>query len=696
MAPEQFEGADADVRSDIWAFGCIVYEMLTGKPPFAGQSHAGLIASILNSEPRAPIEIFPATPPTIDHIVRRCLMKDPEARWQSIADVTSELRWAASVATPPPVSGRVRLAAATAGLALLLLVGGAAWQASRGEARAGSSTPMKFTFVPQPGLTLTPFGSASTPHFALSPDGTRLAFVATAIGRSPSLWIQPLGDRVAQEVAGSANASMPFWSSDGQSIGFFADGRVKTIPVGGERPTVVASVMDGAGATWHGNTILIGRSSGPIVRFDLDTRTRSDATVFSGDDRGHRFPQFLPDGHRFIYAAVAGVVMLGDLSSTGSRELTKGAATAMYREPGMLLYVRGRQKKLVAQSLDPASLQATGSPREVLEPVDYAAGSGYLAVSIGPDLIAYWDGSRVATDYAWYDRDGNTLPQFAVPTDAVGAAISPTGERVAFTRVPGENASDERPQVWLMDTRANLTRLSFGSRGASRPIWSPDGESLLFSTASGGDIEILRRSIKNLELEESLGKVHVDARTNTAGNFPATGWSPDRKVVLVSVANAGSGRDIVALATDTKQVTALLHDESTEIQASFSPDGKHIAYASNRNGPWEVFVEPYPPTGKQWPVSTAGGSQPVWRRDGKELFFLAPDGAMMALDVVPGTAPIGHTAHKLFQTRARQTYPPYPVLYDVTSDGQRFLIESVRQGTAPTISVVANWHPPAR
>lgn len=696
MAPEQLEGADADTRSDIWAFGCIFYEMLTGNPPFAGQSHASLIASILNSEPRPLMELAPSTPASIDHIVRRCLAKAPEARWQSITDVTSELRWAATQTTPPAATGRWRLAAGAAALALVALAAAGLWQSARSEARPIASAPLKLSFVPQPGLTLTPFGSSSTPHFALSPDGTRLAFVATAAGRSPSLWIQSLDARVAQEVSGSGNAAMPFWASDGQAIGFFADGRVKTIPIGGERPAVVASVLDGAGATWQGNTILIGRSSGPVVRVDVPTRERSEVTAFTESDRGHRFPQFLPDGHRFIYTATAGLVMLGDLSSTTRRELIKGSGTAIYRDPGMLLYVRGGPRKLIAQPVDAASLQTTGSPREVLEPVDYAPGSGYLAVSIGRDLIAYWDGSRVATDFEWYDRGGTRLTQLAVPTDARRVAISPDGQRVAFTRALSENTSETRSQIWLMDSRGSVTRVSFGSNSASGPIWSRDGQWLAYSVASGGIVQVLRRALKNLAVEESLGTVPVDARTNSSGNFPATGWSPDTKVVLVNVTNPGSGRDIVALSTETKQVTPLLQDEATEIQASFSPDGKQIAYSSNKTGPWEVYVEPYPRTGVQWQVSTAGGSQPVWRRDGKELFFLAPDGAMMALDVVPGTAPIGRTARALFSTRARQTYPPYPVLYDATSDGQRFLIESVRPGTAPTISVVVNWRPPSR
>jgi len=352
----------------------------------------------------------------------------------------------------------------------------------------------------------------------------------------------------------------------------------------------------------------------------------------------------------------------------------------------------------MAQTVDPVSLQPAGPPREVLDPVDYAAGSGYPAISFGSDLVAYWDGSAVATQLAWFDRKGNPLPQLPTPVNAHRVAISPDGRRVAFTQASGE-ATEGRSQVWVMDLDGTVTRWSFAPDNATAPIWSHDGSWLLFTGSTRGRdaIEIFRRALSGPAREESIGKFRVDGGSNNAGNYYATDTTEDMRTILASVTNPATGRDIVAVSAGSEQVTPVVNELGTDIQARFSPDGKQIAYASNlNNGPMEIYVEPFPRTGERWPISSGGGSQPAWRRDGKELFFLAPDGMMMASDMTPGAAPSGRPAKKLFSTRARQTYPPYPFVYDVTFDGQRFLIDSVVPGTGPTISVVVNWSPVPR
>jgi serine/threonine protein kinase len=437
MAPEQIEGRDADTRSDIWAFGCALYEMLAGVPPFSGKSPASLIANILNAQPASLVERRPPLTHAVDHIVRRCLDKEADARWQSVADVAHELRWAT---TADPVAPRASilsiwrqpivmfpallLAISTATVALLVR--------GRAPVQQPALAPLRLTLVAPQGLALTPFYSGGGPHFALSPDGERIAFVASAEGRPPSLWILDLDSRGPREVAGSYEASSPFWWPDGQSLGFFAEGRVKTISLRGTRPTAMAPVLDPAGATSNGDVILVGRGSGSVLRIPVRGGASTEATVLRPDAGGHTWPQFLPDGRHFIYTESSGSVMLAALDSPESTPLLETGATAVYAPPGFLLFVRSR--KLMAQAVDPASFKPIGDPREVLDEVGYAGGTGYAPVSVAAKgLLAYWDGTTVATNAEWLDRRGNRLPSLAVP-DGPHLAISPDGRQVAFNR----------------------------------------------------------------------------------------------------------------------------------------------------------------------------------------------------------------------------------------------------------------------
>ena len=325
MAPEQIEGNEADVRSDIWAFGCVLYEMLTGTAPFDGRSPASLIANILNTEPR-PLAVARQSlaTSTVDHVVHRCLAKNPDARWQAIADVAHELRWAASAETSTEAAQRrpawQQPLFYAAALLLMAVALTGAWIVLR-PVRDAAVSPMQLSFGTPADLEVTAFGSYGTPHFAVSPDGTRIAFVASARGRQPSLWIRPLDSRVAQEVPRSDDASAPFWFPDGQSLGFFAEGRLWTTRLRGESPSLRATVIDSAGGASNGEVILIGRNAGSVLRVPAAGGPATEATVLSSDVGGHRWPQFLPDGRRYIYSAAGGTLMIASVDSTASREL---------------------------------------------------------------------------------------------------------------------------------------------------------------------------------------------------------------------------------------------------------------------------------------------------------------------------------------------------------------------------------------
>jgi eukaryotic-like serine/threonine-protein kinase len=643
------------------------------------------------------LERRPPLTHAVNHVVRRCLEKDPEARWQSMADVAHELRWAT---TADPVAPRVSilrvwrqpivmfpallLAVSTAAVALLVR--------GRAPVKQPALAPLKLTLVAPEGLALTPFYSSGGPHFALSPDGERIAFVASAVGRPPSLWIRDLDSRVPQEVAGSNEASSPFWSPDGQSLGFVAEGRWKTVSLRGTRPTTLALVLDPAGATSNGDVILAGRGTGSVLRIPVRGGAPTEATVLRPDSGGHRWPQFLPDGRHFIYNESRGV-MIAALDSPESTRLLETASTAVYAPPGFLLFVPVRSNRLMAQAVDPASFKPTGDPREVLDEVRYAGGTGYPPVSVAAKgLLAYWDGTTVSTNAEWLDRRGNRLPTLPVPLEGTHLAVSPDGRQVAFIR---QAPSAPLPSIWLMDVSGNSSRFSFTSGGAWRPIWSADGRHVLFTSYSGKDLLLLRRPVSGAEKEQVVATVPLPLAQEGFGNYYITDWSDDARTALITGAQPGTGRDVMAFSVETGRLSPVFQTAAFEIQPRFSPDSRWIAYASNESGRWEVFVEPFPPSGTKKQVSMDGGSQPVWRRDGRELFFLAPDAKLMAISVTPGaTLPFaGGTPQALFQTRLRPSYAPWPVNYDVTPDGQRFLMNAVRSDTGPTISIVVNWKP---
>jgi Tol biopolymer transport system component len=680
MAPEQIEGGDADTRSDIWAFGCVLYEMITGSRAFSGKSHASLIANILQSQPPPIRHVQPLASPALDHIVQRCLEKDPEMRWQSIADVGRELRWASTapdaVSGPAP-GGRGRGWILLGLAATLLLAAGVSAAIVLRPAAIPERSQMKVTLLPPANLAFTPFASSGTPHFALSPDGRHIAFVAAAPGRAPSLWVRPLASRVARELPGSDDAVSPFWSANGQSIGFFAQGYLKTIALNGERPTNLVRVTDHAGGAWSGDVILIGHGRGPLERIAATGGPPTAAT----DQGSGMWPQFLPDGRHFILTERGSSVRLGVLDSMTTTELRhSGGGTAVYANTGHLLYVEDR--RLMAQAVD-RSWKPVGTARQIMDDVRSAVGSGFPPVSISADgLLAYWDGTTVSTVWEWFDGKGNPVPAIPVPADAgdLHIARARADGRVVYT-TRGEGSVQ---QVWLMDSTGRTSRLTFTSGRATLPVWSSDGREILFTSIVDGMTAVFRQPTGGLERERLIAKL-------PGGNRRVMDWSRDRRHALLTVVEPETGFDIAVLSVDTGQIAPLIHTTATEVQARFSPDGRWIAYASDETGRWEVFVEPFPVSGTRSQVSRNGGSQPIWRDNGEELYFLAPDGKLMSAAAKTGTTFSIDTPRPLFQTRMRPTYPPYPVDYDVTADAQRFLINAVRPDTGPVISIVANW-----
>ena len=691
MAPEQIEGLEGDVRTDVWGFGCVLYEMLTGCKAFDSKSAAGVLGNILNARVPPVRDRQPAISRAIDHIVQRCLEKDPDARWQSMADLSHELRWA-SVAeddcAAPPRSIWKHPAVYLAGLAFA--AGGFALSRfTLPSAAIPMSGPvMKLAFVAPAGLTFTPFGANGNPHYALSPDGSRIAYVAAAAGRAPSLWVQRLDSRAPQEVPGSSDAGGPFWSSDSRFIGFFSEGKLRRAGLASEQSQVLATT-DALSGTWSGEVILLGSGIGPIIRTSASGGQSSPVTTVEAGDVGHRWPQFLADGRHFTYSLTrSGDARIAALDSTASSTLVASASTVVPFDSSHVLFVAPQSTTLRAQELDLASLKLTGAPRDVAESVRSLPGSGYPPASVSnTGLLAYWDGTSVATALTWYDRNGATLVGLPVPEDPANFEISPDGRRLVYQRsIPAGGG------IWVMDMGGVTSRLPVSTPGPVRPIWARDGASIAFSATASTGITLGRRALSGAGREQVFGEVALPDRGNTgAANFYANDWSGDGRVALVSVTQPETGRDILLFSTETSRATAFVQAAAAQVQPRFSPDERWVAYTSNETGRWEVFVDRFPGAGVHQQVSYGGGAHPVWRRDGKELFYAAPDGKLMAVTVTPGDRWVPAASRPLFATRMRPLYPPYPYAFDVSPDGQRFLIKEVRPGTGAVISLITDW-----
>jgi serine/threonine protein kinase len=685
MAPEQVQGAEGDARTDVWGFGCVLYEVLTGTRAFDGKSPASVLANILQG-PVPPVRTRrPEVGRTIDHLVQRCLEKDPDARWQSIADVAHQLRWASSLDETIPVPGRPiwKRPAAYAGALVFAAAGVAVSRLIDTSAAPPDAPQWKLALVAPTGLSFTPFGSAGYPHYALSPDGSRIAYVAAAAGRAPSLWVQRLDARTADEITGSNDAYAPFWSSDSQSVAFFSDGKLKRSGLESEQSEVLVST-DASGGTWRGDVILVGTGYGPIMRVSASGGGLSPVTTVKVGEVGHQWPQFLPDGRHFIYARAreAGFA-IGALGSTASATLRESSSTPVAVGSSHVLFVPTGSTKLQVQALDLPSLRLTGHPRDVLESVRALTGSGYPPASASDTgLVAYWDGTTVTTGFNWYDRRGTplTLP---VPADAPVFALSPDGGRIAWHRPAAEGGG-----LWLMDRSGVASPVTVSAPGAIRPIWARDGASLRFTADGEAAIKLMRRDLDG-GADEVLGEVP----TSSAGDFYANDWSREGNTALVSITQLGTGRDIVVFSTATGRTRPFVVGRGAQVQPRFSPDERWVAYTSNETGRWEVFVESFQVPGSRHQASVGGGSQPIWRRDGTELFYVAPDGKLMATSVTPGARWVPATARALFATRMRPLYPPYPYTYDVSPDGQRFLIREVRPNSGVVISILINWRP---
>ena len=691
MSPEQVEGKEADARSDIFALGAVLYEMATGKRAFEGKTAASTIAAVLAADPPPISSVQPLSPTALESTVRSCLAKDPDERLQSVHDVKLQLRWVKEHASsasgvssvrPQPVKRSAFAFAGWAVAGLLLLVVGALavwWPRNR----QADSTMFFNSSVPFPAQ-----------YVSLSPDGQTLAFVAYSNQANKNvIYIQQIGGRNASVLLGTEGATYPFWSPDGRSLAFFAQGKLKRTDVSsGRSAQIVADAPFGRGGAWSPDgTILftpdawsglyrVASSGGTAVQV-----TKTDRSEYQVS---HRWPIFLPDGRHFLYLACNfsgrldhNMVLLGSLDSDEKRVIVNASTNVAYVDPGYLVY--WRDNALVAQRFDLRSYSLTGEPRPITEDVQYFPQTNFaIFTAAGPTLVAQTSvgGASNKSQLLWFDRHGKQVGSVGSPDQVSNPMISPDGRRVAVDQT---DTSGRHVNIWVHELNSSAgARLGFGPWLEQISIWSPDGKQVVYTSNE--------KLYFSLYLKNSDGS--GEAKDFFGFDSPQQGpwdWSRDGKYLLVR-----KERELWYLTLPDRQPHPLLQSQWLIRNAQFSPDGKFVAYASSETGSWEVYVSPFPSFSSRWQVSRGdGGEEPRWRRDGRELFYLALDGRLMAADVKTAAGFEAGLPTALFQTHPRQPLSAMDFFtYDATADGQKFLVNSkVDTSIAAPLSVVLNW-----
>jgi serine/threonine protein kinase len=701
MSPEQAKGKPVDRRTDIWAFGCVLFEMLTGRTPFGGESVTDILAAVVRGEPDW-AQLPAHTPSRIHALLQRCLEKDARQRLQSIGEARLALeKYLANpgVGTASSdlagIAEEVRSADSWNRRAVWLALGtfavGAALTAGLfGVLRSAHPTNEVRAIRAQikPSVSSSYQYESWSSGFALSSDGQWITYVAKTPDEKMLLWLRSIDAVQDKPLQGTENAEFPFWSPDNRSIGFFADGKLKKIEIGGSTISVLCDVSLPRGGTWNREDVILFSASAasPLLRVSASGGAPSAVTSLITDENenSHRWPHFLPDGRHFLYLSLHGVsardnptntLRIGSLDSKETKALFKTDGNAIYAS-GHLIYVR--QNTLVAQPFDLGRMEPKGEALPIAEHVaaDVRSLGQFSASQSG--LLTYLDGTlSTQRQLTWVDRSGTRLRNVSGPDHYDNPVLSPDGKRVTFAL--GAGAID----VWLYDLRSDVkTRLTFGSPGKESNAfntWSPDGRSLVYLSYGGGKYSIRRKPLEGAGSDEVL--------LESTGTRPVPfSWSPDGKVVAYHQLSKGV-RSIWMLPVSGEHKPLLFLESAYRPQ--FSPDGKWLAYCSEETGRVEVFVVLFPGPGGKRQVSTDSGCQVRWRKDGKELFFLSNDKKMMAADVKTSDSSFQIAALRpLFQTHI-EDISSYN--YDVSPDGQRFLCNYTLEQSTAELTLIVNW-----
>jgi tRNA A-37 threonylcarbamoyl transferase component Bud32 len=674
MSPEQLQGKEADARSDLFSFGCVLYEMLSGRRPFEGPNAATVIAAILDKEP-APL----AVPPALERVVRTCLSKDPANRFQTALELKRALAWAFE--QPEVTSLRPRGAWWTA-IAVAVVIGAlGGWAVSQFRRPVVQEGALRFDIVP-PGNGRFTIGAGSG-GIAVSPDGQTAAFVATLGGRS-ALWLRSLNGSVVRPLFGTEGAFSPFWSPDSKSIAFFAEGKLRRIDLTGLAATTICETPGpGRGGSWtNDGRILFATLATSIQQVPALGGTPAPLTNFdaANGDAAHYWPQVLP-GENFLYLAQSAKldgsgIYAASLANPNRRVLLVTTDTSAIYASGYLLWMRGTT--LMAQRFDPRKLKLTGEAAPVADPVGKSAITGRMNVAASSNGLLLYSASG-SNQLTWLDPAGKPSGTLGEPNDYVIFRISLDGRRVAAAI-----GNPTRADLWLLDVERNVaSRFTFTGAGHSDPVWSPDGRTIVFRWRNA----IFRK--------DSSGAGEEQRVTQSPALQSPTDWSRDGRLILFNQFSRGTETDLWVLPVTSDgnlagMPQAYLHTQFNEQEGQFSPElnPRWVAYTSNESGQREVYVQAFPEARGKFQISSGGGRFPKWGPGGRELFYVSPNDKLMAVDLKAGKDSLEPSA-------PRELFPlPTPTInfipYDVTADGERFLVQAPPQ-QASALSVIVDW-----
>jgi eukaryotic-like serine/threonine-protein kinase len=693
MSPEQIEGKEADARSDIFAFGAVLYEMVAGKRPFAGKSQISLASSILEAEPEPVSAVNPNTPPAFEHVVRTCLQKNPEERYQAAHDIKLELQWIAADRSSPaaaplpqpaaPSHNRERIAWALAVL-IAIAVGLAAGTFINRPVQ--SAQAVRTVIDPPANVTLSLTGDFGGPP-VLSPDGSSVAFAATGSDGKIALWVRSMNSLEAHKLAGTDGAIFPFWSHDGRSLAFFADSKLKMIDLNGGYVAAVCDAPFGRGGAWgaDGTIVFAPDTQTGLMRVSASGGTPvAVTTVDHTQHSSHRWPFFLPDGKHFIYLAINhdpsraanDTVYYASLDGKENRLLVHLQSNAVYSS-GFLLFARGDQ--LMAQPFDAANGTLSGEAQSLASGVVNDASTWHMDASVSDNgLLVLGSGGTADWQLVWMDRNGKQIGAAADKlTNLQTARVSPQGDRIALGIDLGMN------DIWVLDmARGVKTRLTFGPVQNNTPVWSPDGKWIAYNSDRSGHSTIYRKPSDGSGAEELL-------LTDDQVTIPSD-WSGDGKILFYDRGPIGNS-EVWALPLDgdrkPRQVVPRTAN-SFSGQGSLSPDGRWLAYTSSESGTMEIYVVAFGGGQGKWQVSTNEGSNPRWSRDGKELYYFAvANRAVTAVPVkeVSGALQFGAAQVLAISPASQQGF------YDVSPDGKKILLDLVSQQVNQSVTVISNF-----
>jgi serine/threonine protein kinase len=687
MAPEQLEGLEADIRTDIFALGAMLYEMATGKHAFAGKSQLSVASAILEKEPEPITASQPLIPAAFEHAVQRALAKNPEDRWQTAHDLGAELAWALGPGPQAPKSSSAARGTVmrTVGLTLAALLTGTLLSFALLRQQHPAPTSSKLSLLAPEGTSLNVYFPGGG-HIAVSPDGERVVFTAVTGEGRKQLWLRPLNSTIAIPLPGTDEAIYPFWSPDSRTIGFFAHGKLKKIDLRGGLPQTLCEAAEGRGGTWNADGVIVFSPSptGPLYQVSQAGGTPRPVTALDASkmEETHRWPSFLPDGDHFLFFARSNTwehigIYVQSLKTGEKKLVLRGRTNAVYASPGYLLFMR--DESLMAQPFSLRQLKLTGEPAVIAEAqIDASFMKGDFSVS--RDVLVYnassssGDSRLVVTD-----RSGMQLSVAADAGHFSAPSFSRDGKQIAYTQ---RDANGDK-NIWVADPqRGTKTRLTSDPHPDVDPVWSPDGKQIAFARYQG-QWEIYLKSLETGR-EERLA-------VNVLGSKYPKAWSRDGKFIAFELFGIPGmvGEDLFVLPlSGERKAFPFVRDRFEKLSPEFSTDGRWIAYQSDESGRDEVYVASFPGAARRRQVSVSGGIMPRWRADGRELFFLGLNGKMTAVETqASGEDLTFGPPHELFAAHPRLDARG---VFDVTPDGQRFVISAaVREQTA--LTVVSNW-----